>query len=112
DRMSAVDVTALERLTELSGDREFVRSLLTEFRTEAASLVAQLRQDDSDTVRRNAHSLKSAAASVGLTRLSAAAAELERAASGADGGQLVARVADVEREWPVALTALERLRDW
>ncbi|MFZ5871299.1 MAG: response regulator, partial [Actinomycetota bacterium] len=54
DRMSAVDVTALERLTELSGDREFVRSLLTEFRTEAASLVAQLRQDDPDTVRRNA----------------------------------------------------------
>jgi signal transduction histidine kinase/DNA-binding response OmpR family regulator len=109
-----IDPAALARLTELTGDQDFVRSLLTEFRAEAADLLDQVRAAATarpEEARRPAHSLKSSAANVGAMALAAVAADVEAAANDrADRlPQLVESLAaEVER----AVVALEGLDEW
>jgi CheY-like chemotaxis protein len=83
--MVHLDLDALDRLVELTGDRDFVRSLLDGFRTELATMVTTIRtgiDDDPTEAHRVAHSLRSSAANVGATALSAVAARLEQALAG------------------------------
>ncbi|HSI94269.1 MAG TPA: response regulator, partial [Jiangellaceae bacterium] len=115
DPAAVIDRYALQRLTELTGDQAFVRSLLGEFRAEAAALVGQVRaalDGRPADARRPAHSLKSSAANVGAMALSAAAAEVEAAA--ADGGtdRLGPLVSALEDELERAAAALENLDEW
>lgn len=110
-----IDRYALQRLTELTGDQAFVRSLLAEFRAEAAALVGQVRaavDDRPADARRPAHSLKSSAANVGAMALSAAAAEVEAAAADGGADRLGPLVAALEAELERAAAALEDLDEW
>jgi CheY-like chemotaxis protein/HPt (histidine-containing phosphotransfer) domain-containing protein len=110
-----LDPAALERLVELSGDRDFVRDLLAEFRRELPDLLAAIataRSEDLADAHRHAHSLKSAAASIGADALSAQAAKVEAAAKAGDRGAVAALLPELERAAAAADAAVEDLDDW
>ena len=110
-----VDVAALHRLVELTGDRGFVVSLLADFPGEVATLLGHIRDaapHDRPVVRRHAHSLKSSAANVGATALATAAARLEASAAADDPGVLAADNDALEVAAAATVTALEDLDGW
>jgi signal transduction histidine kinase/CheY-like chemotaxis protein/HPt (histidine-containing phosphotransfer) domain-containing protein len=84
----ALDPAALARLLDLTGDADFMASLLTEFGAQLPVLTGAITQaaasGDAEALRRHAHSLKSSAASVGALSLSECAARLEAAARDGD----------------------------
>jgi signal transduction histidine kinase/DNA-binding response OmpR family regulator len=96
---AAVDFAALNELT--GGDTEFQRELAEVFISSGdanlADIVAALRVQDLDTIGKRAHALKGASANIQAPLLSAAAAELERAAKAWQLGEidgLVKKVGD------------------
>jgi signal transduction histidine kinase/DNA-binding response OmpR family regulator len=109
-----IDHAALVRLTELTGDQDFVRSLLTEFQAEAADLLDQVRAAVTarpEEARRPAHSLKSSAANVGAMALAAVAADVEAAADD-HADRLPQLVESLAAELERAVVALEGLDEW
>jgi signal transduction histidine kinase/CheY-like chemotaxis protein/HPt (histidine-containing phosphotransfer) domain-containing protein len=113
--LGRLDPAALERLVDLSGDRAFVRELLAEFRRELPDLLAAIAtacSEDLADARRHAHSLKSAAASIGAAALSAQAAKVEVAAKAGDLGAVEALLPELERAAAAADAAVEDLDDW
>ena len=85
---------AIENLREL-GDDEFVAELIDTFLDDAPDLLAALRSDDPEEVRRGAHTLKSNGATFGAEDFSALCRELEaRAKDGrlADAGGLAGEI--------------------
>jgi signal transduction histidine kinase/CheY-like chemotaxis protein/HPt (histidine-containing phosphotransfer) domain-containing protein len=117
--LGRLDPAALERLVDLSGDRAFVRELLAEFRRELPDLLAAIAtacSEDLADARRHAHSLKSAAASIGAAALSAQAAKVEVAAKAGDLGTVEALLPELERAAAAADAAVEDavedLDDW
>jgi signal transduction histidine kinase/DNA-binding response OmpR family regulator/HPt (histidine-containing phosphotransfer) domain-containing protein len=113
--LGRLDPAALERLVELSGDRDFVRDLLAEFRDELPDLLTAIRtalSGDLADARRHAHSLKSAAANVGADALSAQAAKVEAAAKAGDLDAVEALLPDLEGAAAAAAVAVEDLDDW
>jgi two-component system sensor histidine kinase/response regulator len=78
----AIDREALRAVT--GGDLEFERELADTFISSGdqclAEIIAALRIEDFDTVRKRAHSLKGASANIHATSLSKTASTLERAA--------------------------------
>jgi CheY-like chemotaxis protein len=113
--LGRLDPAALERLVELSGDRDFVRDLLAEFRDELPDLLTAIRtalSGDLADARRHAHSLKSAAANVGADALSAQAAKVEAAAKAGDLDAVEALLPDLEGAAAAAAAAVEDLDDW
>jgi HPt (histidine-containing phosphotransfer) domain-containing protein len=107
-----IDRSALIRLVELTGDAEFVQSLLSEFCNETTALVRRLRDtpaDSFDDVRLHAHTLKSSAASVGAGALSERARVLEEAARAGRGEQVEPLLADVEAAAADACAELGRI---
>jgi len=98
---AAIDRAALGRLVELTGDRDFVRSLMADFPAEARELVATVAASAPESLRdarRAAHTLKSAAANLGATALSALAARAEKAASAGDAQAVLQLVSQLEAE--------------
>ena len=94
-----VDVQALRELT--GGDAEFERELAEIFISSGdqnlADILAALQAQDLDTIGKRAHALKGASANMQAAPLSAAAAELERAAKARQVGAidgLVKQVSD------------------
>jgi HPt (histidine-containing phosphotransfer) domain-containing protein len=103
---------ALEKLRELGGD-DFLDELINTFLADAPSLLAILRraleQDDSDEVRRAAHTLKSNGATFGAEDFSELCRELEaRAKDGrlAGADELVDRIDGDYARLQEALAAL------
>lgn len=86
---------------------EFLRRLFGVFLEEEPKRLAQLAQavaaGDMEQTRYLAHSLKGAAATMGLERLRDASRELEFAAKEGDDGRLSAGVPVVEHEFNAAL---------
>ena len=80
-----LDIAVVAELVEMTGDREFVRSLLNEFVVDAGRLVDSISVSAGDlpagrgSVRADAHRLKSSAAIVGAVALAERAARLETA---------------------------------
>jgi two-component system, sensor histidine kinase and response regulator len=78
----AIDLEALRALT--GGDEEFERELAQTFISSGdqclAEIIAALRIEDFDTVRKRAHALKGASANIHAVGLSKVASTLERAA--------------------------------
>ena len=114
---AAIDVASLRSLEELTGDREFVRSLLLAFAEESEALLAGMRAalpGDREALRRHAHSLKSSAANLGAADLSREAAEVEGLAQrdAASAADLAARVDRLDAAARAAVDAMEALGDW
>jgi CheY-like chemotaxis protein/HPt (histidine-containing phosphotransfer) domain-containing protein len=96
--VAVLDEGAFDRLLELSGDPQFVRELIAEFRTELVAEVDALHADlprSMADVRRHAHSIKSSAANVGAAALSAQAASVEAAARSGDRERVVTLLAEL-----------------
>jgi HPt (histidine-containing phosphotransfer) domain-containing protein len=97
----------------MTGDRAFVTELIGTFRTSTADILARIAAAQPDRladIRREAHSLKSSAASLGASTLSDRARQLEVAAEGGtDPEAIAALVASVEEAAAAALDALGRL---
>jgi HPt (histidine-containing phosphotransfer) domain-containing protein len=106
---AAIDSAALGRLVELTGDRDFVRSLVADFPAEARALVATVAASTPESLpdaRRAAHTLKSAATNLGATALSALAARAEKAASAGDAQAVLQLVSPLEAELDRAVAQL------
>jgi signal transduction histidine kinase len=110
EEAAVIDAAALERLAQLTGERSFVAELVGTFRTSTVGILARLAAAGPDAladVRRDAHSLKSSAATLGAVALSDRARRLEVAAeAGADPGTIADLVSAVEEAAAAALDAL------
>jgi HPt (histidine-containing phosphotransfer) domain-containing protein len=96
-----LDIAVVAELVEMTGDPEFVRSLMDEFVVDAGGLVDSISTSAGDlpagrgAVRADAHRLKSSAAIVGASALAEHAGRLETAADSSgttddDGVRLLA----------------------
>lgn len=99
-------------LTRLMGDEDLARELLAEFQQDCqaqlAALGDALARGDTELVRRQAHSIKGAAANTGALRVTEVAFLIEQAAKAAD----LPRCASLQPELETELTLLaEAVRD-
>jgi HPt (histidine-containing phosphotransfer) domain-containing protein len=104
-RPDPVDMAALENIRTLSrdGGDALVNKVVAAYISDSPRQLAALRQaikgGDADTLRRVAHSLKSASANVGASRVAALCRDLEQIgrAGAVDGAAPL--FADMEREY-------------
>jgi CheY-like chemotaxis protein len=115
---AVIDVAALRRLEEMAGDRGFVDELLQEFRQDVRIRTGELEATSGDdhadltVVRRHAHTLKSSAANVGATTLSARARDLEVAAGAEDRAGVARMLPGLLAAADEALHGLDALDGW
>jgi two-component system sensor histidine kinase/response regulator len=110
-----IDRAALQNLLAMfNGDTAFLNQVIDTYLSDAASLLATVRQSAEsgkpEDLRRAAHSLKSNSANLGAAALSGIARELEelsRSGAAADAG----RVAALEAEFERVKVALQTVRD-
>jgi HPt (histidine-containing phosphotransfer) domain-containing protein len=80
EHMSIIDQTTFEELKQMSGE-DFIDELIDTFIEDAPNMIAEMKSalenEDVDTFRRAAHSMKSNAATFGANDLSVLAKELE-----------------------------------
>jgi signal transduction histidine kinase/DNA-binding response OmpR family regulator len=110
-----LDTSALDQLVELTGDRDFVASLLADFPGQLAAMMADIRAGrpaDPALVHRQAHSLKSSAAQLGARALAEQSARVERAARENATGELDAQLPELEDLARRTVEALEALDGW
>lgn len=110
--MSKVDLNTFDALKEATG-ADFIDELIDAFLEDAPTLITQMRaglaNNDADTFRRAAHSMKSNAATFGAMELFAIAKELETL--GREQNLTVDdRLERLEAEFRLAAQALEDLR--
>lgn len=104
---AGLDPTAAERLKRIGGDR-LLRAMLRSFLENAEQRMAAAREaaarGEVETIRDEAHALKSSAGNIGATRLQHAAAQVERQAD--EPGAIPATLIEIlERAWPDARDA-------
>lgn len=101
--LPALDLSVLKSMEEFSvdGAGEFVRRLariwIDSSGEQCAAAAAALACSDTDTLRRLAHTLKSASASVGALQVAALARQMETLAATADEGVLASLLASLEQ---------------
>jgi HPt (histidine-containing phosphotransfer) domain-containing protein len=111
-----LDGLALDRLLSLGGEpllRQMLDAVLDQTEIRLRSAADALAADDSATLRRAAHSLRSGAAYVGATRLEASAGALEALAALAADGRgdgAAAALAAVRADWADVRPRLEERR--
>jgi HPt (histidine-containing phosphotransfer) domain-containing protein len=112
-----LDAGALAELLDSTGnDVEFVRELIATYLADTPSqleaMTAAVDSDDAAALVRPAHTLKSSSATVGASRLSARARELEMAGrSGSLQPAVHATVEAARAEWTAAAAALSAWPD-
>lgn len=78
--MPIIDQTTFEELKQISGE-DFINELIDTFLEDAPNMIAEIKSalanNDADTFRRAAHSMKSNAATFGANELADLAKELE-----------------------------------
>ena len=78
--MPVIDQATFEELKQMSGD-DFINELIDTFLEDAPNMIAEIKSaladNDADTFRRAAHSMKSNAATFGANELAELAKELE-----------------------------------
>lgn len=112
--LPVIDPAPLEQLRALAahGEPEFLQSLLTDFIQDSERRIERLPAlivaRDARTVERDAHSMKSASASLGAVRVSALCAEVENLARSETLDSCVPVVARLRSEFFAAKVELER----
>ncbi len=117
---TGLDADALARLTELDpkGENHLLERVLQAFKTSAARLMPQLEaahsEQDRDTVRLVAHTMKSSSASIGALKLSQVCAQVEALTRAEPVGAGSAQELDpllhtLRSELDAALSAIQRL---
>jgi histidine phosphotransfer protein HptB len=110
--MSPIDLTVFNQLKEISGE-DFINDLIEAFLDESPGMLAEiesaLASGDVESFRRNAHSLKSNAATFGASELATLAKELE--IMGREGNlEIGARLEALKESFAAATEALKGLR--
>ena len=109
--MTVLDASALARLRAIAPNPEAFATLTASFVDNGAVLVAQMAEaagsGDADALRRNAHTLKSNAASFGATELSELCAALEARARAGDIADVDDAVTRIARAFDGARAALD-----
>jgi len=107
-----LDEGILHEVLESTGDdigfvRELIETYLADTPAQLEAMAAAVEADDAPALVRPAHTLKSSSATVGASRLSALARELEMAGrSGALQPEVYASLDAAQREWQVTADAL------
>ena len=107
-----LDEGILHEVLESTGDdigfvRELIETYLADTPAQLEAMAAAVEADDAAALVRPAHTLKSSSATVGASRLSALARELEMAGrSGALQPEVYASLDAAQREWQVTADAL------
>ena len=107
-----LDEGILREVLESTGDdigfvRELIDTYLADTPAQLEAMTAAVEADDAAALVRPAHTLKSSSATVGASRLSALARELEMAGrSGALQPAVRGSLDAVQREWQAAADAL------
>ena len=107
-----LDEGILHEVLESTGDdigfvRELIETYLADTPAQLEAMAAAVEADDAPALVRPAHTLKSSSATVGASRLSALARELETAGrSGALQPEVYASLDAAQREWQVTADAL------
>ena len=109
----ALDIEALDGLrASVEGDTAFVIELIDAFLADSAlqltAIESAVAAGDADALIRPAHTLKSASATLGATRLSATARTLETAGRAGEVGEpdALAAADAIRAEWHAAASAL------
>lgn len=110
--MSPVDLSVFNQLKEISGE-DFINDLIDAFLDESPGMLAgiesALASGDVESFRRNAHSLKSNAATFGASDLAALARELEM--MGREGNlEIGTRLEALKESYAAAAERLKGLR--
>jgi PAS domain S-box-containing protein len=110
---ASFDAAAFENLRELGGD-EFLAEVIDTFLEDAPTLLTTLRsslgKEDSEELRRAAHTLKSNGATLGAERFSELCRELEQRARSGELDGTAELVDRIEREYDAVQEALAALR--
>jgi HPt (histidine-containing phosphotransfer) domain-containing protein len=107
-----LDEGILHEVLESTGDdigfvRELIETYLADTPAQLEAMAAAVEADDAPALVRPAHTLKSSSATVGASRLSGLARELEMAGrSGALQPEVYASLDAAQREWQVTADAL------
>jgi HPt (histidine-containing phosphotransfer) domain-containing protein len=104
-----LDQSALDELRALGGD-EFLTELVDTFLADAPALLAGLRSDDVDEVRRAAHTLKTNGATFGAGHFAELCRELEERARNGDLDGAADLIARVEADYGLVAEALRAER--
>jgi HPt (histidine-containing phosphotransfer) domain-containing protein len=108
-----IDKEAWERMKSMTGPA-FLVELIDVFLKDSPDLIKEMRAgltaDDSERVRRAAHSLKSNSASFGADRLAGVARELEMVAKSGELNGAEPKLFAVEAEYAQLLPLLEELK--
>ena len=112
---TTIDPEAIRRLEELSGGDhdslvEFIDTFLDGFPKMLEEMKRSVDDQDADTLRRVAHTLKSNAASLGASRLSKLCGDLERMGKDSRLGQAHAKFTQADLESEPIKTALTLIR--
>ena len=106
-----LDTSTLDELEQVLGPED-LREVLQLFLLDTPIQIARMRvgveQDQPREVRIGAHTLKSAAATVGLAHLARMCDELEAACAQADTSSVACRVAAIERAYPAIGREIEQ----
>lgn len=110
--MSPIDLSVFNQLKEISGE-DFINDLIDAFLDESPGMLAgiesALASGDAESFRRNAHSLKSNAATFGASDLAALARELEM--MGREGNlEIGTRLEALKESYAAAAERLKGLR--
>jgi CheY-like chemotaxis protein len=107
------DETAL--LARLMGDRILARTIIDGFLEDMpkqfAALQLQIEQRDIGAARRQAHSIQSAAATVGACALHNAALRMEEAGGAGNLREMAARLSGLERNFQIAGEAMQSMKN-
>jgi HPt (histidine-containing phosphotransfer) domain-containing protein len=99
---TAIEIDTFQQLSADLGE-EFISELVETYCTETPELIASLQKafndQDSETFRRIAHSIKSSSASLGAMRLSEQARELEMIGKSGDLAQAAGKLENLEAEY-------------
>jgi signal transduction histidine kinase/CheY-like chemotaxis protein/HPt (histidine-containing phosphotransfer) domain-containing protein len=101
-----LDAAALAQLREMAGDAASVRALIDAFLQNAPGLVAELAGNETETVRRAAHTLKSNARTFGATDLAALCQKLEERARAGELDDAPELARQIEEKYERAAEAL------
>ena len=102
-------------LKRLMGDRDLAKTIVTSFLADIpkqlAALESHLASRDIGAVRRQAHSIKGAAASVSAGTLRNTALEMEHAAAAGNVHAMAARLSELERHFQIARDAMQAMQN-
>lgn len=106
----AIDSVRLNALKEALGAEDFaevVAAFITSLGSLLKEMVQAIREGDSVTLQRLAHSAKSASANLGAVRLSAQAQQLETLAQQGEVSDMLDRIAAMKKEFEQVCAILQ-----